>query len=313
VPEQSNDHSGVAALGRRFARAGARRVWRGVRRRVLERPEVVVDVGYRTILQRWPDEHGRRDYVAQLRARQLSVEQFGRRLVDSREFEQLSAGLELGLSLHRSRCAFVRSFPEARRILDLGGTDLTHEYGALVTMGYPYAFDELVIVDLPPTDRHPIYNRGGTRDEVKTPNGLVRYAYHSMADLSPYADGSFDLVYSGQTIEHVPLELADSILAGAYRVLRPGGHLALDTPNARLTRLQQDEMIDPDHTYEYTVAEIEAKVRAAGFEIVERKGLNLGRGSVERGSFEMTEVARNVGLFSDVESCYLTALVCRRS
>lgn len=308
MPAETNGGGGMAALTGDLARGVARRL----RHRLLERPEVVVDVAYRVILQRWPDPHGWGDFVSKLRSGQLSVEQLGRRLIDSREFEQLSVGGELGVSLHRSRCAFVRSLPPASRILDLGGTDLTHEYGAMVTMGYPYAFEELVIVDLPPDDRHPLYNRGGTRSKVQSPNGLVRYAYHSMADLSAYADASFDLVYSGQTIEHVPLDVADGILAGAYRVLRPGGHLALDTPNARLTRLQQDEMIDPDHKHEYTVAEIEAKVRSAGFEIVERKGLNLGRASLERGSFDVAEVGRNVGIFADAESCYLTALVARR-
>lgn len=302
----------LSASAERLVRSGGRRLRRGLRRRLLERPEVVVDVAYRVVLQRWPDDHGMHDFAPKLRTGEITVEQFGRRLVDSREFEQLAASAELGVSLHRSRCAFMRSLPEAKRILDLGGTDLTHEYGAMVTMGYPYPFDELVIVDLPPDDRHPIYNRGETRSEVQSPNGTVRYAYHSMADLSRYADASFDLVYSGQTIEHVPLELADTILSEARRVLRPGGHLALDTPNARLTRLQQDEMIDPDHKYEYTVAEIEAKVRAAGFEIVDRKGLNLGRASLERGSFDVAEVARNVGLFADAESCYLTALVARK-
>lgn len=312
MPDESTVRARAIRRAKRLARAAALRGLRVVRRRMLEGPDVVVDVGYRVVLQRWPDDHGRNDFVAKLRSGELTVEQFGRRLVDSREFEQLSAGAELGLSLHRSRCAFVRSLPPAARILDLGGTDLTHEYGAMVTMGYPYSFEELVIVDLPPTDRHPLYNRGGTRHVVQTPIGPVRYAYHSMADLSDYGDNSFDLVYSGETIEHVPLELADGILTEAHRVLRPGGVLALDTPNARLTRLQQDEMIDPDHKYEYTVAEIEAKVRAAGFEIAERKGLNLGRASLERGSFDMHEVARNVGLFADVESCYLTALVCRK-
>jgi predicted SAM-dependent methyltransferase len=298
------------------ARAYARRVLR--RAEALHRlvrtgpPSAVLEVTYRAILQRTPDAHARRDYLPLLRTGSMSVEQLGRRLIESEEFEQWSASQDLGMSLHRSRCAFVRSLPPARRILDLGGTNLLHEHGAMVVMGYPYRFEELVIVDLLPEDRHPIYDRGGIRSDVETGLGTVRYAYHSMTDLSRYEDSSFDLVYSGQSIEHVPVAAADTMLEGSYRVLRPGGWLAIDTPNARLTRLQSDEFIDPDHEHEYTVKELRDKVGAAGFDIVEEKGLNLGLGSLERGRFDAGEVAKNVGVFADAESSYLMAFVCRK-
>lgn len=274
--------------------------------------EEALEVAYRAILGRLPDDGGRETYLPKMRAGELTVEELGRNLVGSHEFRLLSLDRGIGPYLHRSRGEFVRSLPPARHILDLGGTDLGHEHGALVTMGYPYQFDELVIVDLPVDERHPIYGRGGAHTAVETERGPVRYAYHSMADLSAYPEGSFDLVFSGQSIEHLSVADADAMLAGAFRVLRPGGYLALDTPNARVTRVQQAEFIDPDHKYEYTVEEMEAKLAAAGFELVERKGMNLATGSLERSSFDMVEVARNVGVFWEAESCYLMAFVCRR-
>ncbi len=100
----------------------------------------------------------------------------------------------------------------------------------------------------------------------------MRYRYHSMVDLSDYPDGSVDLVYSGQSIEHVPPDVADKVLSEVRRVLRPGGYLGLDTPNARVTRLQQPDFIDPDHEHEYTDAEMRAKLASAGFEIVSAVG-----------------------------------------
>ncbi len=276
------------------------------------RDPIVIDVAYRALLQREPDPWGRRDYLARLRAGGLTVEQFGRELLESPEFERVRTARNLVRSLHHSRCAFVRSLPPARRILDLGGTNLQHEHGAMVTMGYPYAFEELVIVDLPPDERHPLYNRGGVRADTLSHLGKITYAYHSMEDLSPYPEGSIDLVYSGQSIEHVPVDVADRVLEGAYRVLRRGGLLALDTPNGRVTRLQQAAFIDPDHKYEYAPEELEAKLARAGFDIVERKGLNLGLKSVETGRFDEAEVAENVGVFADPRSCYLLAYVCRK-
>ena len=299
----------AAALARRGAQKGRLLLSRGLH----WRDPMIVEVGYRAVLQRAPDPWGRRDFLGRFRSGDLTVEQFGRELLESPEYERVHAARDLVRSLHHSRCAFVRSLPRARRILDLGGTNLQHEDGAMVTMGYPYAFEELVIVDLPPEDRHPLYNRGGVRSDTQSRLGKITYAYHSMEDLSAYPDESFDLVYSGQSIEHVPVDVADKVLEGAFRVLRRGGTLAVDTPNGRVTRLQQTEFIDPDHKHEYTPEELEEKLSRAGFDIVERKGLNLSLKSVQTGHFDAAEVAENVGIFALPASCYLLAFVCQKA
>ena len=95
-------------------------------------------------------------------------------------------------------------------------------------------------------------------------------------------------------------------------MLQPGGHFALDTPNGRITRLQQDAFIDADHEVEYTAAQLDQKLGAAGFEIVERRGLNYAGEAAARGSFDWDEAARNTGVFADAEDCYLLAYVCRK-
>jgi SAM-dependent methyltransferase len=46
----------------------------------------------------------------------------------------------------------------------------------------------------------------------------------------PFADGSFDKIIFSEVIEHVPDDAA--ALAELYRILAPGGRLALTTPNA---------------------------------------------------------------------------------
>jgi SAM-dependent methyltransferase len=58
-----------------------------------------------------------------------------------------------------------------------------------------------------------------------------RWNYRA-ADLTagvPFADGSFDVVVAGEIIEHVPDP--DALLREIRRVLRPGGHVVLSTPN----------------------------------------------------------------------------------
>src|SRR5258708_17978182 len=97
-----------------------------------------------------------------------------------------------------------------------------------------------------------------------------------MTDLTAYPSGYFDLVYSGQSIEHVTRREASQVLSQVRRVLKPDGILAIDTPNRRLTRLQQDTFIDPDHKYEYSHAEMVAMLRGTGFVVERAAGINYG-------------------------------------
>ena len=99
------------------------------------------------------------------------------------------------------------------------------------------------------------------------------------------------------------------MLKEVARVLAPGGAFALDTPNATVCRRQQDEFIDPDHKVEYTAAQLEAKLAAAGFAVESRWGLNLAGD----GPFSAEATARRSGVFAEAEDCYLLAYVCRAS
>jgi SAM-dependent methyltransferase len=269
-----------------------------------------VRLAFNLLLEREPGEAGFAEFEGRLRVGQMTRAEMVAFIHDSKEFADTKAYRHMGSSVHRGRCVFVRSLPRARRILDLGGSSRGSEAGALVELGYPYAFDELVIVELPAEVRHDHYSDVVEADRVVTALGPVTYRYHSMTDLTGLEDGSFDLVYSGQSIEHVSVADADAALAEVRRVLRPGGFLALDTPNGAVCRLQQPGFIDPDHKVEYTHAELSAKLTAAGFAIVRRHGLNFAGASVETGVFDVGETARQWGLFDDIENSYILAYVC---
>ncbi len=283
--------------------------WRGLSRLSAQQ---VLDLVYELILSREPDPTGTQSYLAGLQNGSISPQELAELAVASGEWWTVTPFRGLGRSLHFSRMLFVRSLPAGKRILDLGGTSLGNASGALVLMGYPYEFDDLTVIDLPSEDRNAIYQEDSAHQITETSLGPVRYRYHSMADLSDYADNSVDLVYSGQTIEHVPVDVADSVLSEVFRVLRPGGYLGIDTPNARVTRLQQDAFIDPDHEHEYSDAEMRQKLGRAGFEIVDAKGLNFAGPSLAKGHFDAEQVATARGLFNQIEDCYLLAYVCRR-
>jgi SAM-dependent methyltransferase len=274
-------------------------------------PEEAIRLGYNLVLGREPDRGGTQYWLSRLRSGELSHDRFAESLRASEEYFTRAGFTMLDQSLHRSRCQFIRGLPPARRILDLGGTHQAKDEGAFVAMGYPYRFEELVVVDLPDEERHELYRAAARPERVESVRGPVRYRYHSMTDLSGYASGSFDLVYMGQSIEHVRAEDADHVLEECGRLLRPRGYLALDTPNARATRLQQDALIDPDHEVEYTHAEMTAKLVNAGFEVVEAKGLNYLGDAVAEGAFSEPETAAHAGLYAAIEDCYLLAYVCR--
>jgi SAM-dependent methyltransferase len=267
---------------------------------------------FHLLFGREPDVSDDGAYVAELESGELSPRQLVEWLVHSAEWSHAAPMTEFGPSLHYGRGVFIRSLPKAARILDIGGAAVGDPSGGLVLMGYPYRFDELVVVDLPSEDRHALYQDEARPHSVETARGRVTYRYHSMTDLSGLASQSFDLVYSGQSIEHVTRREADHVLGQVRRVLKPGGVLALDTPNSRLTRLQQAAYIDPDHKYEYAHAELEAMLRGNGFVVERAHGIAYGGQSAASGVFEPGELATRRGLYDDIEDCYLLAYVCRR-
>ena len=253
-------------------------------------------------------------YVQELESGSLSPRQLIEWFVHSAEWSHVAPMSEWGPALHYGRGLFIRSLPRAGRILDIGGASSADPAGGFLMMGYPYPFDELMIIDLPSDERHPFYQDNFHSESVDTGRGLVTYRYHSMADLSGLPSDSFDLVYSGESIEHVTREDACNVLTQVRRVLKPNGVLAIDTPNSRMTRLQlPGAFVDPDHKYEYTHRQMVRMLHGSGFTIQRSHGISLGTNSLREGDFDERELATKRGLFDEIEDCYLLAYVCKPS
>jgi ubiquinone/menaquinone biosynthesis C-methylase UbiE len=147
-----------------------------------------------------------------------------------------------------------------------------------------------------------------------TEKGPVEYHLQSMTDLTAFADGSFDLVYSGQSIEHVSEADADLAFAEVRRVLRADGYFCLDTPNGDACRLQLlgtgRSVTNPDHKIEYTDKQLRHKFEAAGFKVAAAKGLNYIPESLKQGWVMDRELAGSTGVFDAIDNCYILAYVC---
>jgi SAM-dependent methyltransferase len=59
-----------------------------------------------------------------------------------------------------------------------------------------------------------------------------RFVHNDRADLAVFPDASFDLVYSGLVLQHMPSGLAEAYLAEFVRVVRPGGAVVVLVPEA---------------------------------------------------------------------------------
>jgi hypothetical protein len=209
------------------------------------------------------------------------------------------------LSHHHARCFLVQNhLPSAKIIIDLGGSGAGVPGGGLLHMGYPHKPEKIVIVDLPPDVQFWKHTPPlpGAHPFVGTE---VLYNYDGMSNLSAFEDKSIDLVWSGQSIEHVPQDVARKTMQEVFRVLKPGGFFCLDTPNRRVTKiLARVGYVHPEHFYEYEPQELADICCEYGFVMQELKSVSPVPFSKNINYFCKFEVKANVEIGNDFENGY---------
>ncbi|MEM9265516.1 MAG: methyltransferase domain-containing protein [Cyanobacteria bacterium P01_F01_bin.13] len=180
-------------------------------------------------------------------------------------------------SHHQARLQLVQlQLPAADHILDLGGASDNNPSGSLLGMGYPHEPQRIDIIDLPDEERLLKSSPTHGMTFYSTPQGTeIHYHYTSMTNLSIFPDKTFDLVWSGQSIEHITPAEATIVIEQVYRVLKPGGQFCLDTPNRQLTLLQvRQGFVHPEHKIEYSPLELAKQLTNAGFVVVAQKSVS---------------------------------------
>jgi predicted SAM-dependent methyltransferase len=213
--------------------------------------------------------------------------------------------------IHAVRCRLVRTLlPAAAEICDLGGAN-----SPLYRMGYPYPFDRLVMIDLPDEQRHKIYGKFEPLEHDG--NGKVQILYANMVHLDMLPDASFDLVWSGQSIEHISEADGRRMCAEVFRILKPNGAFCLDTPNGKMTRVHAATgglpFIHPEHQIEYEPAHLKDVIRTAGFKIIEEYGICHMRTIARTGEFSYNDFRDGIPISSNVDESYIQYYSCRKS
>jgi SAM-dependent methyltransferase len=153
------------------------------------------------------------------------------------------------------------------RILDIGCS-----YGSFLSQCASSTQCELVGID-PSEEALAIARESLPRAELRW----------GMAEHIPYDDNSFDVVTSFEVIEHI-ME-PDRLFQEAWRVLRTGGYLILQTPNYPIKRVydvlywikgdRRDPYDDPTHLSPHGFKLLRQRAESAGFIIERQVGRNI--------------------------------------
>jgi SAM-dependent methyltransferase len=212
--------------------------------------------------------------------------------------------------LHCARIKLIANYlPRADVIVDLGGAG-----SPLYQLGYPHPFKKMTIVDLPSDERDVQYREIAITPDIAIDDGEISVRYGSMVDLDDFADGSVDLVWSGQSIEHVDRDDGAKMCRNVFRILKNGGSFCLDTPNRYITELHTKPVgggfINPDHKVEYYTEELSSLLKHAGFNI--RSSLGLCHMPSAKESFFYSDFILGEPVSSDVKRSYVQYYHCTK-
>lgn len=281
---------------------------------------------YQVVLGRSPTQEEVAEWVSHIQHQKRARTSLVWALLTSPEFIRLNLHRNLPINtavvaetLHATRCQLVQSeLPPAAEIVDLGGACSWSLEGALLAMGYPHHPQRITIIDLPPNRRmfaetfRYVADERDQWSEVRL-GVLVRYLHRSFVNLDTLPDASVDLVWSGETIEHVTRDEARQTAREVWRVLKPGGFFCLDTPNRAITRLQFPHgLIHPEHRYEYEPRELAEQLRQDGFQVCRMLGICPMPRSAQTGRFDLREIFANPILSPDADQSYLFYLEARK-
>jgi SAM-dependent methyltransferase len=163
----------------------------------------------------------------------------------------------------------------------------------------------------------------GVEAYMERPDDLpdyVSWVAETADSMSSVASESVDLVFAGQTTEHLWAHELTGFLLESHRVLREGGLLALDSPNRTVT--QHLRWSHGEHTVELDQHEMCDLLRLAGFDVESTRGIWLCRDGDtvleleggQGGAVDPAQFVRRATLGADrPDDCFVWWINARRS
>jgi SAM-dependent methyltransferase len=131
--------------------------------------------------------------------------------------------------------------------------------------------------------------------EAGRERGLDLVQGDAVAHLAGLAPGSVDMVTAFHLIEHLDVEKLLALLSAAWRALRVGGCVLLETPNPSNLRMAAcDFYNDPTHRSPLPPDLTEVLVSASGFDQVEVRPLHPARSPLATGDADDPQVEQVV-------------------
>ncbi len=100
--------------------------------------------------------------------------------------------------------------------------------------------------------------------------GLEIKWVHGLAETTDFADGEFDLVTASLLFHETPPEIAVAILKEGYRLLSPGGQIAILDGNQKTLRQTPwlSQVFEEPYIDRYAMGSVDAWLGTAGFDRV---------------------------------------------
>jgi Methyltransferase domain len=275
-----------------------------------------VSIVYRFLLYRDIDTPTKEAISIHMSQGQFSINKLIWQVIRSKEYASPERRPPTSSQLHMARIKWVKTLPQAKRILDIGGSSPTLAEGALIELGYAHRPEKLIIFDKPPNEQFwgkPNYSQD--KDHILN-WGDIQYIHGYAEDIlnnTELQQQKFDIVFMGQVVEHIYEDKLHDVLVWIKNHLSETGTLYFDTPNRSLTQLETgvDSYIDPDHKKEYTPDQMEVIIAAAGLTVTKAWGIVDMPLSLKANAFEHKDFYESQALTSNPHTAYCFAMACR--
>ena len=275
--------------------------------------EDYVRLAYLVLLQRKVDDVGMEYWLKKIKAKTFQHKELLDSIINSPEFIMLYK-VPFSTVLHQGRQNWCNSLEKFDYVLDIGGSSPNYSYGALIELGYQYRPKELTIFDLPEEKQYWGKPKFSQDVDYNFEWGVVKHMHGFVEDIYEYeelTDKKFDLIFMGQTIEHIQTNKLKAVLKWIKQHLSEGGKFIFDTPNREITKIQlPNNYIDEDHKYEYTPPEMESLLIECGFNVIKKTGILEMPITLKSKKFNPLEVYETKIINDEPESSYVFAFEC---